>query len=38
MLSKDVQQELQKPLIPIDQAVEQSNEIFEALIDATKEK
>ena len=37
MLSKDVQQELQVPLIPIDRAVEQGNEVFESLIDAMKE-
>ncbi len=37
-LSSDTQQELQKPLIPIDQAVEQGNQVFEALIEAMKEK
>ncbi len=37
ILSANTQTELSKPLIPIEQAVEQGNQVFEALIDAMKE-
>ncbi len=36
MLSKDIQQKLQEPLIPFDQAFEGANQVFEALIDDLK--
>ena len=36
MLSKDVQQKLQEPLIPFNQAFEGANQVFEALIDDFK--
>jgi hypothetical protein len=36
-LSKELILELKKPLIPIDQAVDQGNQAFEALIDAMNE-
>jgi multimeric flavodoxin WrbA len=36
MLSKDIQQKLQEPLIPFEQAFEGANQVFEALIDALK--
>ena len=36
MLSKDLQQKLQEPLIPFEQAFEGANQVFEALIDNLK--
>ena len=37
MLSKELQQKLQKPIVPFHQAVEQANQVIEALLDGLPE-